>query len=233
MVTRVKAQIQVARPGQVLEIARFAAATLANRSPSLYAQLLTGLQQGSPSRGEPEAKAALAMIVTDRKARWRELCEEDADVRYWQQTIDQYRAEFGANAAVEDLIAEDDRVDLRRFVKGKKVREELLRKAGLSREGTNLVPLKTDKDEVDSLVGGHPPEPREGKKEEQAGDGMRNLMEALHALTARLERVEGQTLQGAVDSQAARPGASTTSTSSVSSAPARVPPSPGPRSGSA
>lgn len=155
LVTRVKAELQVARPGQVLELARFAASQLANRSPVLYQQLLAGLLAGDQSvKTEPEEKVTRSLVVADRKAKWRELCAGDPDVVFWQQCQDTIKAQYGANAEVDSLIAEDDSKDIRKYLRGKKRREELLAESGLAREGSTLIPLVGE--DTDSQLGGQP-----------------------------------------------------------------------------
>lgn len=156
LVTRVKAEIQVARPGQVLEIARFAASQLSTRSPVLYKQLLAGLvgadQQVTVGS---EEKSTLSMIVADRKTKWKAACAADGNVVYWQQCQDAIKAAHGANCEVDALVAEDDSYDLRRYHRGKRVREDLLADCGLTREGSTLVPTSGD-DDADSQAGGQP-----------------------------------------------------------------------------
>jgi len=157
LVTRVKAEIQVARPGQVLEIARFAASQLSSRSPVLYKQLLAGLLGADLQvTAGSEEKSTVSLIVADRKTKWKALCAANEYVLYWQQCQDLVKAAHGANAEVDTLIAEDDSLDIRRYLRGKKIREELLQEAGLTREGSTLVPLNVD-DDVDSQAGGQPP----------------------------------------------------------------------------
>lgn len=195
VVTRVKAQVGVARPGQVLETARFAAATLAQRSPSLYGQFLAGLaiQGGEPVRAPPnEGKVAQSLIVADRKAKWQELCAADPDVQYWQRCQKDAKAKAGANAAVDDLVAEDDTVEIRLYLRGKKRREELLASVGLAREGSQLVPLQGKGDDSDSQVGSHEPTRREAKSDPGvAREGeLQQIISALGAITARLDRLE-------------------------------------------
>jgi len=156
LVTRVKAELQVARPGQVLELARFAASQLSSRSPVLYQQFLAGLLAGDQSaKTEPEGKVTRSLIVADRKAKWRELCAGDDDVLFWQQCQDKVKGQHGANAEVDTLIAEDESIDIRKYLKGKRRREELLVEAGLAREGSTLIPLSGE--DTDSQVGGQPP----------------------------------------------------------------------------
>lgn len=156
LVTRVKAELQVARPGQVLELARFAASQLSSRSPVLYQQLLAGLMAGDQSaKTEPEERVTKSLIVADRKAKWRELCSVDPDVVFWQQCQDTIKAHHGANAEVDTLIAENEDCDIRKYLKGKKRREDLLMEAGLAREGSTLIPLLGE--DTDSQAGGQPP----------------------------------------------------------------------------
>jgi hypothetical protein len=147
LVTRVKAEIRVARPGQVLEIARDATRELASRSPELYLQFREGLGKGSVvgsppvTVGDNNEKGALRMIVADRKAAWQKLCAEDADVFYWVQTQSRIKADKGANADVDRLIVTDETVNLRQYFRGKEQREKLLNRAGLAREGSALVAI--------------------------------------------------------------------------------------------
>lgn len=195
VVTRVKAQVGVARPGQVLETARFAAATLAQRSPSLYGQFLAGLtgQGGEPVRVPPnEGKVAQSLIVADRKAKWQELCAADPDVVFWQQCQRNAKATAGANAAVDDIIADDDTVDIRAYLKGKKRREELLAQAGLAREGSQLVPIRGKGDDSDSQVGSSEPTRREAVPDQKQGGNteLQQVIAILGTLSARLERLE-------------------------------------------
>jgi hypothetical protein len=154
VVTRLKAQIQTAKPGQVLEVSRFAVATLAKRSPELYAQFLAGLGHVAPPpvKVEEDGKAERALIVADRKARWKALCEADEEVRYWQASQEALKAAHGANCVVDDLIAEDPSSDIRKYLRGKKRREELLKTAGLARVGSTLVPLTEEGDDSDSQL---------------------------------------------------------------------------------
>jgi len=190
VVTRVKAQVGVARPGQILEIARFAAATLANRSPTLYQQYLAGLQVGAQTAtSETEGKAALAMIVSDRKTRWRALCEADPDVQYWQQTVDKIKAERGANARVDDIVTDIQDVDLRQYLKGKRVREELLLKAGLIRKDSQLVPIQSTQGEADSQSGVQTPAPQ-GERKSDGSDPISSLVALVTSLSSRMEGME-------------------------------------------
>jgi len=154
LVTRVKAEIQVARPGQVLELARFAASQLSSRSPVLYQQFVTGLVGGAPQASPPvEEKSTRAMIVADRKQRWKALCVQDDEVQYWQQIQDKFKSEHGTNCEVDSLVAEYDDVDVRKYLRGKRRRESLLKDAKLAREGSSFVPLEGD--EEDSNLGDH------------------------------------------------------------------------------
>jgi len=213
VVTRVKAQVGVARPGQVLETARFAAATLANRSPSLYGQFLAGLtgQGGEPVKAPPnEGKVAQSLIVADRKAKWQELCAEDQDVQFWQRCQKDVKARAGTNVAVDDLVAEDDAVDIRLYLKGKKRREELLAQVGLAREGSQLVPVRGKGDDSDSQVGSHEPASREAKQDpKDAREGeLQQIISALGAITARLDRLETVRSQSLGSSQSSGSGGS-------------------------
>jgi len=154
LVTRVKAEIQVARPGQVLELARFAASQLSSRSPVLYQQFVTGLVGGAPPALPPgEEKSTRAMIIADRKQRWKALCVQDEEVQYWQQIQEKFKSEHGTNCEVDALVAEYEDIDLRKYLRGKRRRETLLKDAKLAREGSTFVPLEGD--EEDSNAGDH------------------------------------------------------------------------------
>jgi len=135
------------------------------------------------------------MIVADRKSKWRALCEADTDVQYWRQTVDRVKAECGGNASVDDIVTDDSTVDLRRFHKGKKLREQLLLQSGLTREGTALVPLDGHKDELDSQIDTQVPSSRETKESSGGGNSDRQIIAMLTSLTSRLEGLESATLQ--------------------------------------
>jgi hypothetical protein len=95
------------------------------------------------------------MIIADRKQRWKALCAQDQEVLYWQQIQEQFKSEHGANCEVDALVAENDDVDLRKYLRGKRRRETLLKDAKLAREGSTFVPLEGD--EEDSNPGDHSP----------------------------------------------------------------------------
>lgn len=159
LVTRVKAELQTARSGQVLELARFAAQQLASRSPVLYQQFLAGLHGGGhqPATDGKEEKSTRALVVADRKQKWKALCADDKLVQYWQQIQETYKSQHGANCEVDALVTESSDIDLQQYFRGKRRREELLKAAGLAREGSILVCLGSDDDEGDSQLGDHSP----------------------------------------------------------------------------
>lgn len=190
LVTRVKAELQVARPGQVLELTRFAASQLASRSPVLYQQFLAGLGVGDqPVKAETEEKVTRNFIVADRKARWRDACLLDLDVQYWQQLQDRIKEERGANAEVDAIVTDDESLDIRQYLRGKKRREELLMENGLAREGSTLVPLEGD--DTDSQAGGQPlTSSNAGKK--GGGGNPSDISGIMNLLTLLVAKQSGQ-----------------------------------------
>lgn len=141
LVNDVKAMLGGASPGQTLEVCRFAAATLARSNPTLYKQFLAGLRVETPSGTQADPRGSDATrqaVIADRQARWRELCAADTEVTYFNETVRSLKLVHGAQAAVDDLVREDESVDLRRFLRGRARKEELLATAGLVRLGTGL-----------------------------------------------------------------------------------------------
>lgn len=136
LVTRLKSELQAATPGQLLEVARYAAAMLSHTNADLYSQLVTGLGvRGSSIQPDPQTER---LVVADRKREWVKLCEGNEAVRYWQQTVNRLKEQFGSNAAVDELVLTDKEVDVRAYYRGKQVREDLLAKCRLYREGSTL-----------------------------------------------------------------------------------------------
>lgn len=137
--------LTAATPGQILEVARYSAATLARASPQLYGQFLAGL---SVQGNAPETTGSIAdpaqavrLVVADRRKKWLEACKLDEDVKYWQQVVDTLKEKYGASASVDSLILTDEKADVRKYQMGKVRREALLRANGLERNGSNLVPV--------------------------------------------------------------------------------------------
>jgi hypothetical protein len=158
----------------------------------LYAQFLAGLNVTAdhPVTDGKEERSTVAMIVADRKQRWKARCAESPEVQYWQQCQDRLKAQYGANAEVDGLVIADQEVDIRRYFQGKQRREELLAECGLAREGSSLIPL--DVDDADSQAGGQPhAQPaKAGSSTASGGDPTQQLVHLLTALVARQEQVE-------------------------------------------
>lgn len=197
-VTRIKAEIRVCRPGQLLELARFVAGELSKRSPELYAQFLSGLGAGSAPGGEVES-SAVALVLSDRKARWKAMCEADGLVCYYREVVAAIRQRHGKNADVDTLATKSEDVDVRKFFLGRARREELLGVCGLARQGSALVPLTSSpKDEVASQI--DESEERKGPGEES--DRLAALEQQMVALARAL-------------SMLAQPSTQTTTTTAV------------------
>jgi len=156
LVPRIKSEVSVARPGQLLDILRMGAAKLSQDSPELYAQFLAGLgvkpgaqhqEVATPPQVEQLKQAAtdVPALIAKRKALWKQRCSESQAVSYWQQVQDDFRKK-DASVSVDDAILTDEHVLVREYHKGKAMREQLLAECGLRRtpSGFELLPGFTE-----------------------------------------------------------------------------------------
>jgi hypothetical protein len=137
----------------LLEIARDAASQLSIKSPQLYADFVKGLTGEVPppaAAGQPAAAASAekkganeAAILADRLAKWKALCKSHEDIVYWQEVQNDYRERLGPTCAVdEEILAGSSDVDVKRYHRGKRAREDALAMVGLERKpgGIALLP---------------------------------------------------------------------------------------------
>lgn len=147
LVVRVKAEIGLARPGQILEIAREAATQLSIKGPQLYADFLkglTGVNQVNPVTSSPvvseekeedkKPTSTESSLLVERKKLWKEKCAEHTDVSYWQEVQDKYKKDLGPQCEVDkEILADDSTVSNKKYHRGKLAREDLLTQCGLVR----------------------------------------------------------------------------------------------------
>lgn len=137
---RVKAELQVLKPGQLFDVTKEAVSLLALKSPQMYNDLLAGIGSvPQPAKAKGTTAGAVEIVLVQRQQAWKEACKGNDDVVYWQCVVDEVKERSGANASVEqEILAVSSEVDVRRYYRGKAIREDLLARCGLVRTGNGF-----------------------------------------------------------------------------------------------
>jgi len=154
IVNTCKAVLGNATPGQLLEVGKWVAARLSRASPGLYAVHLKGLglkegkASSTPASATPQGEGggsaqADAVLIASRRDRWKSLCREDPQVKFYYDMVARIKRERGANAAVDEIVSREGHditeSEVGRYYLGRSRKDTLLAECGLSREGSTLV----------------------------------------------------------------------------------------------